>query len=170
MLAQLLSACPWTSYSSSQTGSHSRLQTLYFSMILLPAGTQTKPWVTDRTNLLETWKKRNFLQILTRCFIATYFTPFFPLQQNSLNFIIYNRLYCYNRFIIYNRFVIYNKVLSCEPLNILLKSQEVRQLFEFHKEKQMWFHGLTLMVFNLWGRFRNIAFLWRAHSLVCSPN
>lgn len=40
-------------------------------------------------------------------------------------------------------------MLSCEPLNILLKSQEVRQLFEFHKEKQMWFQGLTLMEVRL---------------------
>lgn len=135
--------------SSGQTGSHSRLQTLYFYLqhfatILLPAGTQTKQWVTDRTNLLETWKKCTLLQILTSCSITIYLFSLFPLLAKQFKF---------------NGFIIYNKVLSCEPSNILLKSQEVRQLFEFHKENQMWFQGLTLMEFRLWGGAENLALL-----------
>lgn len=64
----------------------------------------------------------------------------------------------------FNRFIMYNSVV------ILLKSQEVRQLFEFHKEKQMWCQGLTLMEFGLWGGVGNLALLRSCQSLVCSSH
>lgn len=75
-LTQPLSVCPWTSSVPAKqegiVGSRHYFYPQDFSIILLPAQTQTKQWVTDRTSLLETQKKCNFLQILTRCFIGIY--------------------------------------------------------------------------------------------------